>query len=58
MQGEREKERKLMSKIIKVLRKTIASSDVTHKLDKLFDYLTEQLDVLKTYNQEQVLYFE
>ena len=58
MQGEREKERKLMSKMVQVLRKSIASSDVSHRMDKLFDYLSEQLDVLKTYNQKQVRYFE
>ena len=32
MQGEREKERKLMSKMVQVLRKSIASSDVSHRL--------------------------
>jgi|LauGreDrversion4_2_1035121.scaffolds.fasta_scaffold27187_6 hypothetical protein len=41
LQSEREKERKFIGKLITTLKKSIQSGNMSNKLDKLFDYLTE-----------------
>ena len=54
---ERDREKKIMEKLISSLRKTYLSAQSSKKLDKVFDYFTEQLDVLKTYSLKQIDYF-
>lgn len=41
IRSERDREKKIMDRLIGNLRKTVASASTTQKLDKVFDYFTE-----------------
>ena len=52
---EREREKRLMDKVIGNLRKSLASAANSKRLDKIFEYFNEQLEVLKQYSRQQNL---
>ena len=53
MQSERDKERKLMSKLINELKRDVATAGNTTRLDSLFKYMSEQMELLRQYSLNQ-----
>ena len=57
IRSERDKERKIFDRLIANLRKTVASAANTQKLDKVFEYFSEQLEVLRAQSLKQTGHF-